>query len=369
MRVNFAFSSNFHFISAIPVAPKTLRKDEAGNSVGIRIKPVIQLSKPVAIAPKPIEREPDYFMLNKPPPIAWALPKSAALAPRQPPTVNSDPLNEAPDVALKKLETEATTLKEEVAALKWLAKRKEQEWNNIVELLKKKEETWLKVKRQAELAMLDKGLHKLKSVNPNVPTTLPSMPDPAPPVQIRRTTPSVVINSASRPQPIVTTVSPASTANAQGPRKVLVPVSQPLTQQTIQALSSQGLLKSGGLTADGKRIIVVKKSVGSMLLGQNTITSTPNVVIGTSRTNAGSTVTKVVMASPKGGVVTAVTSSGVKHVIKPSCGACKKPSKFECAGCSKMWYCSKECQEKNWSKHESECGQSKVVVKQEIITD
>ena len=39
-----------------------------------------------------------------------------------------------------------------------------------------------------------------------------------------------------------------------------MPVSQPLTAETLQALSSQGLVKSGGMTADGKRIIVVKKS-------------------------------------------------------------------------------------------------------------
>ena len=82
-------------------------------------------------------------MLNKPPPIPFYLPKSAALVSR---SISSDPLNDPPEIALKKLETEATTLKEEVAALKWLAKRKEQEWNNIVELLKKKEETWLKAR-------------------------------------------------------------------------------------------------------------------------------------------------------------------------------------------------------------------------------
>ena len=41
-------------------------------------------------------------------------------------------MNDTPHIALSKLENEAKTLKEEVAALKWLAKRKEQEWNRYV---------------------------------------------------------------------------------------------------------------------------------------------------------------------------------------------------------------------------------------------
>ena len=52
--------------------------------------------------------------------------------------------------------------------------------------------------------------------------------------------------------------------NPNQPKKVLVPVSQPLTAETLQALSNQGLVKSGGMTADGKRIIVVKKSATGM---------------------------------------------------------------------------------------------------------
>ena len=114
-----------YFISAIPVAPKTIRKDESGTSGILRVKSTTQIPARtvVPIAPKPSvsEKSPDFSLLNKPPPIPFYLPKAAALAPR---TVNSDPLNEPPEVALKKLEAEASTLKEEVAALKWLAKRK-----------------------------------------------------------------------------------------------------------------------------------------------------------------------------------------------------------------------------------------------------
>ena len=77
--------------------------------------------------PKP--KTPDLYMLNKPAPIPFNLPKEASLVSRN---VNDDPMNDTPHVALSKLESEAKTLKEEVAALKWLAKRKEQEWNRYV---------------------------------------------------------------------------------------------------------------------------------------------------------------------------------------------------------------------------------------------
>ena len=358
------------------------------------MKPTTQISaRPVVpIAPKPAvsEKAPDFSLLNKPPPIPFYLPKAAALAPR---TVSSDPLNEPPEIALKKLEAEATTLKEEVAALKWLAKRKEQEWNNIVELLKKKEETWIKVKRHAELAATDKAFQKMSTVIQSgsiQPTLLsssstvmtfttnssssasnfnsnPVMPEPPPPIQIRVNQTStqnktIVSNSAS-------VINLPSTAGSNQ-RKVLVPVSQPLTPQTIEQLKSQGLLKSGGLTADGKRIIVVKKSAtGTTILPRSlSSSSTPTTIMMASRTAAGQTptVTKVVMANSLRSPITA--TGQIKK--NPTCQECKiKPSKFECAGCSKMWYCSRECQEKNWPKHEEECGQTKTVVKQEIIDE
>lgn len=48
-------------------------------------------------------------------------------------------------------ETEMKLLKEEVRALTWLARRKEQEWDAIVRLLKQKEERLLRTERQLSL--------------------------------------------------------------------------------------------------------------------------------------------------------------------------------------------------------------------------
>jgi hypothetical protein len=140
----------------------------------------MQLIKQIPNSDKP----PDYFMLNKPPPIPFNLPKGASLTSR--PTI--DDSDEYPEIALKKLETEARTLKEEVGALKWLAKRKEQEWNSIIGLLKKKEETWLKVKRQAELAMTDNGQGFQKLKVPGTTATVQPVPvvrHPTPTVNVR----------------------------------------------------------------------------------------------------------------------------------------------------------------------------------------
>ena len=163
----------------------------------------------------------------------------------------------------------------------------------------------------------------------------------------------------------------AATGTGNQPRKVLRPVSQPLTPQAIQQLQSQGLLKSGGLTADGKRIIIMKKpATGTTLTPKiQSVSSgnTPTTFVMAPRTASTSTVTKVVMANSSSAMP--ISATGQKK--NPTCQECKtKPSKFECAGCSKMWYCSKDCQEKNWPKHEKECGLTKsTVVKQEIMDE
>ena len=187
------------------------------------------------------------------------------------------------------------------------------------------------------------------------------MPAPPPPIKIISSTgtnKTIVTSSA----PVITLPTPAGSTQ----RKILRPMSQPLTPETIQQLQSQGLLKTGGVTADGKRIIVVKKSATGMTVMpkiQSTTSIAPTTIVTAARTTP--TVTKVTV--PNSGSVTA----GQKIL---TCQECKvKPSKFECAGCSKMWYCSKECQEKNWSKHEADCGQTKgkeqTKVKQEIIDE
>ena len=99
-------ASAIRFTPIAPKLPGTMIKDSSGQGVH--------------------PKGPDLYMLNKPAPIPFNLPKEASLAPR---VVRDDPMNDPPHVALSKLEGEARALKEEVAALKWLAKRKEQEWN------------------------------------------------------------------------------------------------------------------------------------------------------------------------------------------------------------------------------------------------
>ena len=196
------------------------------------------------------------------------------------------------------------------------------------------------------------------------------MPEPPPPIQVIRSTtskPPTLKNSTVVTLPTSAVAGAVSTAAsgsaAGGPRKVLIPVSQPLTPQALQALSSQGLIRSSGMTPDGKRIIVVKKSAsGGVILPRNAMTA------------GSASNTTLVMANPST-VTSTVPLSGSKATVAIGqrktkvCQECKaKPSKFECSGCSQMWYCSKECQEKNWSKHENECG-TKTIIKTEVIDD
>ena len=122
-------------------APKVIKLDNVGiaSTSSIRFTPIAPKLPTCGIVPPPPLRikelppkpkGPDIYMLSKPAPIPFNLPKEASLIPRN---VKEDPMNDPPQVALNKLEGEARNLKEEVAALKWLAKRKEQEWNRYEE--------------------------------------------------------------------------------------------------------------------------------------------------------------------------------------------------------------------------------------------
>ena len=57
--------------------------------------------------------------------------------------------------SLPTLDSEVVRLKEEVRALQWLARRKEQEWDQLIRLLKQKEEQLLKTERSQVLANRD----------------------------------------------------------------------------------------------------------------------------------------------------------------------------------------------------------------------
>jgi hypothetical protein len=48
------------------------------------------------------------------------------------------------------------------------------------------------------------------------------------------------------------------------------------------------------------------------------------------------------------------------------CNVCQKPSKSQCAKCHQTYYCSKECQKKNWKDHKKSCGEPSI---QQSIAD
>jgi hypothetical protein len=57
-------------------------------------------------------------------------------------------------------ENEIKLLREEIRALHWLARRKEQEWDNVIRLLKQKEERLMRSERQYSLGAGDLTLYR-----------------------------------------------------------------------------------------------------------------------------------------------------------------------------------------------------------------
>ena len=40
---------------------------------------------------------------------------------------------------------------------------------------------------------------------------------------------------------------------------------------------------------------------------------------------------------------------------KPACNVCKKPARYLCSMCSRQYYCSRECQKRDWKSHKAYC--------------
>ena len=40
---------------------------------------------------------------------------------------------------------------------------------------------------------------------------------------------------------------------------------------------------------------------------------------------------------------------------EPKCADCGDPAKLRCSKCKSSWYCTRECQLKNWKEHKKMC--------------
>ena len=205
---------------------------------------------------------------------------------------------------------EILSLEKEVRALQWLARRKEREWDQVISLMKQKEERLMKAQRTKVMiqAEADHLLTKYKpspAVNStNTTLLLPTQPVIVPQQQVMLLPTTASNNTTTvrqiQPRPATTTTAAVKTVSttAVNSSSRNSPVKSPVTS---------------GQDQDLKISSAVEKATQNL-----------------QRAAAGGN-----------------TGGGREETKKmtPNCQGCGlKKSEFVCAGCSNRWYCSRECQ-------------------------
>lgn len=221
--------------------------------------------------------------------------------------------------SLAESEADIASLEKEVRALQWLARRKEQEWDQAVRLLKQKEEKLIRALRNKSLASIDNEPAKLRlSLEA---TSSPSLVQPQPvivPQQQVMLLPQQPVSRIIAPKvtqvvrPVVAT-SPSTVRSSKSPS----PASR--TTQPQRPLSNNSATSASGDLSEAKFATVLQKASKNLQKA---------------------------------------SSQGKKEEKKntPQCQGCgNKKSEFVCAGCSNRWYCSRECQVEDWDEHADEC--------------
>lgn len=217
-------------------------------------------------------------------------------------------------------ELEISSLEKEIKALEWLARKKEQEWDQIIRLLKQKEEKLMKAQRAKVMIQVEAD-HLLSKYRATQPSTT-------------STTTTMVLPSPLQP--------------------VIVPQQQVLLLPTSQTAS----------TASTTTRHIQPKPSGASLMAQARTSVTANTRSNSSKSPSPSKPTVTSSNGSNGEVETKFSSvldkanknlqeregrdNGKKDEVKkntPLCQGCgQKKSEFVCAGCSNRWYCSRECQ-------------------------
>ena len=202
-------------------------------------------------------------------------------------------------------EMEILSLEKDIKALQWLARRKEQEWDQIIRLLKQKEEKMLRAQRAKVMIQVEAD-HLVSKYRASPTTVL--LPSPLQPVIVPQQ--QVLILPASQSVPTNTTT----------------------TTRHIQPKPSGASLLAQARTSVSK---LTSSSASNGTAEQETKFS--SVMDRASKSLQKSAV------SP-----TVERENGKKEEVKkntPMCQGCsQKKSEFVCAGCSNRWYCSRECQ-------------------------
>ena len=233
-------------------------------------------------------------------------------------------------------------LEKEIRALQWLARRKEREWDQVISLLKQKEERLMKAQRAKVMIQVEAEhlLTKYKSPATSINLNTSSVSSPAQPTS--------VMMSTSQLQPVIVPQqqvlilpSPTSMATSTPTSRQIQPKPATAATLAVKPLTSTPTSSVGGTNLRNNKLpspVQQQKpsnGVSNELQDQKTLSAVRNLQKAAS--NATVTVTPSVN-NPK--------EESKKNT--PNCQGCgKKKSEFVCAGCSNRWYCSRECQVKS----------------------
>jgi len=273
-----------------------------------------------------------------------------AQAPLQGPVVKKQRPNAAEN------DQEIVGLEKEVRALQWLARRKEKEWDQVISLLKQKEEKLIKAQR-ARVLIQAEAEHLLSKHKP-VTSAASHPPQPlASPAQMvlpgcATLAPVIVPQQQVLILPSsVTMSSPLNTVNTNTTRLIQpkpVTVKPVTSAPVVTNLATKAVLSSASVNLRSKSPGAAQKHQTNGALSHSE--QSPEQKITSTAERAAKNLQKAAS-----GAISASPKEEVKKST-PDCQGCgKKKSEFVCAGCSNRWYCSRECQVEDWDEHADEC--------------
>ena len=319
-----------------------------------------------------------------------------------------------PSASVSEAEADVKRLSEEVRALQWLARRKEQEWDQVVRLLKQKEEKLLVAERAKVVAAA--GESEIPTIINKVLPNRSGATATAVPVignLVNGSEVATKLHAAAAGSIIINKQSGAVLANAAGAghgRRILIPAGQ-ITQAQLQAMKSSGRINANQFQSisQGKTVLAAPAATTAPSDHQRPITTASGAMLSSKFAkiapkplNFGAPGPKIVTVQGSANVTTApsaaagvnpvlVSANGGSVLAKPArqirdsqtsqqvrpeeqeeqgtitmssssippCGFCRaKKSKFVCSYCKEKWYCSRKCQLDDWDGHEDECDDS-----------
>jgi len=249
-------------------------------------------------------------------------------------------------------DTEIFSLEKEIRALQWLARRKEQEWDQAVRLLKQKEEKLMKAQRnkvmiQTEAESLLSKYRQQGGGGSTVVLNSPLQPVIVPQQQVLILPASQSVTPTSRLiQPKPSTLVPKVVATL-GSQQISNSVAANPATRTSKSPSPAAAVQRPSSGVSGNAVNSMQERPGSDTQ-EASETKFSSVLEKASKNLQKATV----------GAATSNGTSGKEEQKKntPVCQGCgKKKSEFVCAGCSNRWYCSRDCQVEDWDEHADDC--------------